>query len=131
MDGAEEKEEMPFIRPSGAQQSSLRMDEVQQAVQGAAAIGQSTRNGHERQVPLHSPIVLDAQLDTCLLRLPMTLFVDVSSTDFLTKLQAQPELLRGLANPRYVALSPKHSRPIPTGDLAQRTHSRHVIVCAS
>ena len=36
------EEDIPFIRPSASQprHSSLRLDEVQQAVKGAAAIGQ-------------------------------------------------------------------------------------------
>ena len=104
----EKQHDLPFIRPAANQQSSLRLDEVQQALQGAAAISQTQQSLTQRIPRMRGKTAVAMLLfrgahflgdlwrvaDAC------ALCADVSNADFLSKLQAQPELLRGLADPR-------------------------------
>ena len=130
------EEDIPFIRPSSAQprHSSLRLDEVQQAVKGAAAIGQPHNTAHVRQrptTPQRATAADHSGLAAAALRC-----TDVTSGDFLSKLQAQPELMKGLSNPRSATHSSPHRRheevpaltvPRPLCAVLQsvRGHSRH------
>ena len=117
VDGTEDEKEqdMPFIRPSStSQHSSLRFDEVQQAVQGAAAISQShTAEG--------SQMLLLSFVRSCSSCACSFCFADVNNPDFLSKLQSQPELLQGLANPRYT--TQRHKQPLPTTHPSQHINA--------
>ena len=62
VEGADDdgQRDVPFIRPAAEPQSSLRLDEVQQALQGAAAIGQRTqaRRAVHRRVVSRGPVLV-------------------------------------------------------------------------
>ena len=127
VDGAEDvvEDDVPFVRPTGNQHSSLRLDEVQHALQGAAAIGQTNHSQTSAMWTAHEQHTIYSLSSLTFISCPLCPSADVSSADFLSKLQAEPELLRGLADPRSVHST--HCNPYRSAGRPYRTQPLHLL----